>query len=101
MKFKKIPKMIGNSWAVFIPMKIMSEFIPGEEIELDIKIPTEKVETPKPEIKEPKPISPKGENGLTTLKVQEKVVVVPKREFFNTEMCPKHIGSRKGTCGCK
>ena len=71
MKFKKIPKRIGNSWAIFIPMKIMAEFIPGEEIELDIKIPTEKVETLKPELKEPKLIFPKGENGLTTPKPKD------------------------------
>jgi len=67
---------IGHSRGVIIPKEVITNYILGEEIELEVI--TKQADTTPEVITEP----------------------LFKKEWFNTEMCEKHEGSRKGTCGC-
>ena len=66
MKIKKKLIKIGHSWGIVIPPKIAAEFIPGEEIEVDILVPSDlekpTVEPEKPQITEKVITTPKEEN---------------------------------------
>ena len=63
-------RKIGNSLGVLLPKEVIGTLKAGDEIEWGVI--TEPIEKTEPLIKKP----------------------------FNTEMCPKHPGSFKGTCGC-
>jgi|GEM_PF-6825579 antitoxin component of MazEF toxin-antitoxin module len=76
MPFKAKLRKVGNSVVVTIPARYLEKLSPGEEIEVEI-VGMEEVYT--------KPIE------------QQPLIKKP----FNMEMCSKHPGSMKGTCGCK
>jgi len=89
MKFKAKLRKIGNSQGIYIPLKVITGYNLGEDIELEVitkgyiefngtKVITEKA---------PKVITP-----------DKKVIT---RDLSRYEMCPKHPGSMKITCGCK
>lgn len=76
MRFKTKIRKVGNSYGVLIPKDIVARFSPGEDIELDV-------------------ITNDNQEVLVPTET------VKSNATFNTEMCSKHPGSYKGTCGCK
>jgi antitoxin component of MazEF toxin-antitoxin module len=77
MVIKAKIRHIGNSLGVILPREVITNLKAGDDIELDVI--TKAVE--------------KDENVIT-LPLKD---VLPGR----MEMCNKHLGSRKATCGCK
>ena len=88
MRFKAKLRRIGNSQGIYIPLKVITGYSLGEEIELEVI--TQGEET-------------KGEASKVI--TQEKKVITPKKVIASNssryELCPKHPGSMKVTCGCK
>ena len=78
MTFKAKLRKIGNSIGIYIPRNVITNYKIGDVLEFNV-ITSE--EPDKPILEEPKFEEPK--------------------KTYNAEMCPKHPGSRKGTCGCK
>jgi len=83
MKIKAKLRKIGNSMGVLLPKEVITGYALRDDIELEVITKgfesVEKVIT-------------KEENTLP---------VITEKKVFNTEPCPKHQGSMKGTCGCK
>ena len=69
-------RKIGNSLGVLLPKEVIGILKAGDEIELGVITNEMKL----------------GVNVIT-----EPITQQP----FNMEMCSKHPGSMKGTCGCK
>lgn len=80
MKIKAKLRRIGNSVGVLLPREVITGTKLGEEIEIDVI--TDYVQVP----------------IVGTL--DSKTEQISFRKAFNTEMCTKHEGSMKGTCGC-
>jgi len=82
---------LGNSKGIYIPKDVYTNLVENEEYEWEVY--TKDVYT--------------GEDVYTKEKVitmerDESVpVITEQKRIFNTDMCSKHKGSRKGTCGCK
>jgi antitoxin component of MazEF toxin-antitoxin module len=72
MKFQIKLRRIGNSIGVYIPKDVITNYKIGDVITLYT------------------------EDVITNIKE----VPIPTK-IFNSEMCTKHTGSMKGTCGCK
>ena len=79
MQFKSKLRRIGNSLGVITPSEVITGYREGDVITLSIE----------------------GDNVIT--RRQGSVITKPsgQKKIFNTEPCPKHPGSMKGTCGCK
>lgn len=80
MRFKAKLRRIGNSLGILIPLKVITGYSLGEFIELDV-------------------ITKEGEKENETPKV-----ITPKKTISQSsrfELCPKHPGSMKITCGCR
>jgi len=78
--FKAKLRQIGNSQGVYIPLRELEGFTVGEEIELEII---------------------RGEKIVPVRQEQIPLKVINEKPSTRMEMCPKHLGSRKITCGCK
>jgi antitoxin component of MazEF toxin-antitoxin module len=75
MKYKL--RQIGNCLGITFPKSDVLGYSKGDEIEVEIV------------------------KKVITESKKEESVITPERKHFNTEMCPKHEGSMKGTCGCE
>ena len=92
-KFKAKLKKQGNSYCIYVPKSVRTELDLNAEYEWFVRTETDSVYT-------------EGSRGMAgdMVDIEEPNPEEPKKispEFFNTAMCPKHSGSRKGTCGCK
>lgn len=90
MKFKAKLKKIGNGIHIYIPKSVYTKLEVGNEYDWEVYTEKEPVIT-----KESEALA-----EIATVKLGE-VSIFPERKRFNTEMCPKHEGSMKGTCGCE
>ena len=86
-RFKAKLRKIGNSLGVLIPIKVITGYSSGDVITLDVITEGEK-DAPK----------------VITKEKTEEPVITPKKSLPQSnryEMCEKHPGSMKITCGCK
>ena len=77
MKFKAKLRKIGNSQGILVPLKVITDFELGEEIELDvITPPTDNQEKPKDVI-----TPPKIDKQVITPKANKKLVFNSEKGF--------------------
>lgn len=79
MRFKAKLFKLGNSKGIYIPKEVYTNLEENREYEWELYIQDQK-----------------DPNNVYTSK--EEVIT---EKLFNTEMCKKHPGSMKGTCGCE
>lgn len=79
-------RQIGNSVGVIIPIKVITDYTIGEEIELEVITKKEKNEE-------------KDANVIT--QGAKKVPVITDENPNRYDFCEKHKGVMKITCGCK
>ena len=88
MKFKAKLRKIGNSFGIISHKNVITSFVPGEEIELNV-ITKEDI------------FNEVAPNVITERLGRPKK---PDKQFSASsrfEPCPQHKGSMKVTCGCK
>jgi hypothetical protein len=96
-------KKIGNSMYILVPKKIAEPFILVGEIDIsfppDVPVRQELV-TPPEKIKKTHVMT----SEVIKLPSIEKSIITKVEKILNNggaELCKKHKGSRKWTCGCK
>jgi len=96
-------KKIGNSMYILVPKKIAEPFILVGEIDISFPpdVPAKKESVPPPEkIKKTHVMT----SEFIVLPNVEKNITTKVDKILNNggaELCKKHKGSRKWTCGCK
>lgn len=110
---KLVLKKFGNSKGVILPAFMIKGYNIGDEIELDVKqcanivdtikpVNTEKVITPEiqevPEAPEVPEIIPQNP---VIKKIDLSAPAIPNVGKPRYELCSKHHGASKATCGCK
>jgi len=100
MSFKAKLRKLGNSIGIIVPKKEASKFEIDDILEFEIlSVPFESKEHRKEYFAS---LEAKKEPKEEVVRVvEEKVVEKESNDSTRMEMCTKHPGSRKFTCGCK
>ena len=83
-RFKAKLRKIGNSQGIYIPLKVITNYSLGEEIEVEVITKENK----------------KKENVPNVITSKQEVITSKPKRNKKIEWCRKH-GSWKITCGCK
>lgn len=95
MKFKAKLKKHGNGMSIYIPKEVYTKLAINTEYEWEVYTGKEEVKVI--------PIIGTIDSKTEKISYNEKLpggMYVKEEKPFNTEMCSKHEGSMKGTCGC-
>jgi hypothetical protein len=81
MKFKAKLSKQGNGYCIYVPIDVRTKLDLSTEYDWEVRTKEDN-----------------DTNEYVQSPVREQQII---RKIFNTQMCTKHTGSMKGTCGCK